>query len=91
MISDGNSLPSHLKKVMHGRDIDIAYYFLSGLAMHGNNFIMHPEIHYPELLQTDYDFRRNSIGDGFENQKLFLVQYTKNYDVVLEDEKQPLQ
>jgi LysM repeat protein/ABC-type branched-subunit amino acid transport system substrate-binding protein len=68
---------------------DIAYYFLSGLAMHGNSFIVHPEMHYPELLQNDYDFRRNNPGDGFENQKLFMIHYTKSYDVVLEDDKQP--
>jgi LysM repeat protein/ABC-type branched-subunit amino acid transport system substrate-binding protein len=66
---------------------DIAYYFMSGLAMHGTNFIVHPEMHYPELLQTDYDFRRNNSGDGFENLRLFLIHYTKNYDVLLEDDK----
>ncbi len=70
---------------------DIAFYFLSGLAMHGKNFIVHPEIHYPDLLQSDYDFKRNNAGDGFENQKLFMVRYTKNYEVVLDDENKPPQ
>ena len=70
---------------------DIAFYFLSGLAMHGKNFIVHPEIHYPDLLQSDYDFKRNDAGDGFENQKLFMVRYTKNYEVVLDDENKPPQ
>jgi len=67
---------------------DIAYYFLSGLAMHGNEFIAHPEIHYPELLQNDFDFIRNGPGNGFENQKLFKIRYTKDYRVILEDENQ---
>ena len=31
---------------------DIAYYFLSGLAIHGKEFIAHPEMHNPDLLQT---------------------------------------
>ncbi len=62
---------------------DIAYYFLSGLAMHGKEFIVHPEIHNPELLHTDYDFRRKSVNDGFENEKLFLVRYSNNYNLEL--------
>lgn len=65
---------------------DITFYFLSGLAIHGKNFIIQPEIHYPDLLQSDYDFKRKDAGDGFENQKLFMVRYTKNYEVVLDDE-----
>lgn len=70
---------------------DITYYFLSGLAMHGNEFIAHPEIHYPELLQNDFDFIRNGPGNGFENQKLFKIRYTKDYRVILENENQPPQ
>ena len=38
---------------------DIAYYFLTGLALHGNDFITHPEIHNPDLLHTEFDFKRN--------------------------------
>ena len=30
---------------------DIAYYFLSGLAIHGKRFISNPEIHNPDLLR----------------------------------------
>jgi LysM repeat protein len=62
---------------------DIAYYFMSGIALHGKNFITHPEIHTPDLLQTDYNFKRSDTGDGFENQKLFLFRYTKDYEVKL--------
>jgi hypothetical protein len=62
---------------------DIVYYFISGLAIHGKEFILHPEIHNPDLLHTEFDFRRNSIHNGFENQKLFLVRYSTNYELEL--------
>jgi LysM repeat protein len=62
---------------------DIAYYFLSGLAIHGNDFIVHPEIHNPDLLHTQFDFRRKSMNDGFENQKLYPVKFSKDYEIVL--------
>jgi len=62
---------------------DIAYYFLSGLAIHGNDFIVHPEIHNPDLLHTQFDFRRKTMNDGFENQKLYPVKFSKDYEVIL--------
>jgi LysM repeat protein len=68
---------------------DITYYFLSGLAIHGKEFLSHPEIHNPKLLQTDFDFRRKSMNDGFENQKLYPVRYTKDYEVMLSPEDDP--
>jgi len=70
---------------------DITYYFLSGISMNGKNFIDHPEIHNPDLLQTEYDFIRKNVGDGYENQKLYLIRYTKDYDVKLVEEKKILQ
>ena len=69
---------------------DIAYYFLSGLAIHGKDFILHPEIHNPDLLQTEYDFRRKQITDGFENQKLYLIKYKKDYEIELVEENNPV-
>ena len=62
---------------------DIAYYFVSGLSIHGNEFLRFPVIHNPELLQTEFDYRRKSDVDGFENQKLFLVKYSNNYQLEL--------
>ena len=59
--------------------------------MYGKDFIAHPEIHYPDLLQTEYDFIRKEAGDGFENQKLFLVRYTKDYEVKLVEENKLIQ
>ncbi|MCU0457375.1 MAG: hypothetical protein MUE74_13860 [Bacteroidales bacterium] len=68
---------------------DIAYYFLSGLAIHGNDFLVHPEIHNPDLLHTQFDFQRKSMSDGFENQKLYPVKFSKDYEVVLMPEIMP--
>ena len=63
---------------------DILYYFLSGMSIHGReSFISHPQIHNPDLLHTEFDFRRSNPGSGFENQKLYLVRYSKNYELEL--------
>jgi LysM repeat protein len=78
-----------LEKSYAWQGYDIAFYFLSGLAMNGKIFIRHPEIHYPDLLQNEYDFKQKAAGDGFENQKLFMVRYTKDYQVLLENENKP--
>lgn len=60
---------------------DIAYYFISGIALHGREFISHPEIHNPDLLHTEFDFRRKSMNDGFENQKLYLIRYNNEMEL----------
>lgn len=64
---------------------DIGYYFISGLAMHDVDFIDHPEIHNPELLQNEFIFRRKTVMDGFENQRLFRLRYSRDYTVIYED------
>lgn len=69
---------------------DIAYYFVSGLALHGKDFISHPEIHNPDLLQTEYDFRRVQLTEGFENQKLYLIRYKKDYEIELVEDNYPI-
>ncbi len=68
---------------------DIAYYFISGLAIYGKDLLQHPEMHNPDLLQTEYDFERKSPEDGFENQKLFPVKFKKDYDIELIKEGDP--
>jgi LysM repeat protein len=79
-------LTQPLEKSYSWEGYDMAYYFLSGIAMHGKDFITNPEIHRPDLLQTEYDFVRKDPESGFENQKLYLVKYTKDYDVKLLEE-----
>lgn len=64
---------------------DIAYYFLSGIAMQGKGLMEHPELHHPSLLQNEFDFMRKSVNDGFENHKLFKIRYTRDYEIFQED------
>lgn len=78
------SQPSEMSYAWLG--YDIAYYFISGLAIHKKDFISHPEIHNPDLLQTEFEFFRNDLNNGFENHRLFLVRYSRNYEVELLDE-----
>ncbi len=73
--------PSEMSYAWQG--YDIVYYFLSGLAMYGKEFISHPEIHNPDLLHAEFDFRHRNNYDGFENQKLFLIRYSNNYELEL--------
>ena len=80
--------PNELSYAWQG--YDIAYYFLSGLAIHGKDFISHPEIHNPDLLQNQFDFRRIRQTDGFENQKLYLIKYTNDNNIELQDENNSL-
>ena len=40
-------------------------------------------MHNPDLIQTEFDFRRDNTDNGFENYKLFPVKYTKDYDIKL--------
>jgi LysM repeat protein len=79
-------LTEPLEKSYAWQGYDIAYYFLSGLAIYGKDFTAHPEMHHPDLLQNEYDFIRKKSGDGFENRKLFLVRYTKEYEIKLVEE-----
>jgi hypothetical protein len=73
--------PSEMSYAWQG--YDIFYYFVSGLAIYGKEFLSHPEIHNPDLLHTEFDFRHKTNNDGFENQKLFLIRYSKDYDLEL--------
>jgi LysM repeat protein len=85
-------LTEPLPKSYAWQGYDIAYYFLSGLALNGKDFLLHPERHNPDLLENEFDFSRRQEGAGFENQKLFLIRYTKDYEVKLvEDERLLLQ
>jgi LysM repeat protein/ABC-type branched-subunit amino acid transport system substrate-binding protein len=79
-------LTEPLEKSLAWAGYDITYYFLSGLAMHGKNFIANPQSHYPELLQSRFDFVRKEENSGFENQSLFMIRYSKDYEVKLIEE-----
>jgi LysM repeat protein/ABC-type branched-subunit amino acid transport system substrate-binding protein len=64
---------------------DLTYYFLSGLAIYGKDFISNPDIHNPDLLMTSFRFKRNGDGNGFENQRLYLIKYTNDMEIKVLD------
>lgn len=66
---------------------DITYYFLSGLALHGKDFLNNPSIHRPYLLHCEFDFNRKGENDGFENSRLYLIHYTRDFNIELVEEK----
>lgn len=60
---------------------DLSLYFMSGVAIHGRQFMYQPGLHKPDLLQVDYNFKRTGLTNGFENNKLFLIRYTPEMTV----------
>jgi LysM repeat protein len=60
---------------------DLTYYFISGLALHGKRFLRRPEIHNPDLLETEYDFIRMGDDNGFENHKLYHIRYAPEMEI----------
>ncbi|MEA1885662.1 MAG: LysM peptidoglycan-binding domain-containing protein [Bacteroidota bacterium] len=60
---------------------DIIYYFISGLAIHGSEFMYRPSMHQPDLLQVDYSFDRTGLMNGFENNRLYLIRYMPDLEV----------
>lgn len=60
---------------------DIAFYFISGVAINGPLFKYRPSQHHPDLLQADYDFSRIGLFDGYENNSLYLIRYNSDLTV----------
>jgi len=63
------------------RGFDIAFYFIGGIASHGNAFLSDPGIFNPELVCLDPDFRRSSLSDGYENKGMFIMHYRKDMTI----------
>ena len=63
------------------RGFDIAFYFIGGIASHGNAFISDPGIFNPELVCLKPDFRRSSLSDGYENKGMFIMHYRKDMTI----------
>ncbi len=64
---------------------DITYYFVSGIALHGSEFMYRPSMHKPDLLQVDFNFTRTGLMNGFENNRLYLIRYTPDFKVDFPD------
>jgi LysM repeat protein len=60
---------------------DLTYYFISGLAIHGKRFLRRPEIHNPDLLETEYNFIRMGDDNGFENHNLYHLWYSPEMEI----------
>lgn len=58
---------------------DIAYYFIHAIQLFGNNFYCCFDNYYPELLQMQFDFKRESDNSGYINHKLILMNYRRDY------------
>lgn len=60
---------------------DIAWYFLNAMGKFGKNFIDCLPYFNVDLLQSDYNFQKVSDFGGYMNQTLYIIEYTKDYEV----------
>jgi len=60
---------------------DIAWYFLNAMGKLGKDFIDCLPYFKVDLLQSDYNFQKVSDFGGYMNHTLFIMEYTRNYDV----------
>ncbi len=58
---------------------DITTYFLSAFAMYGDDLLKCYPCYKSDLLITGFDFKRTANNGGAINQRLFLLQYTKDF------------
>lgn len=63
------------------RGFDMAFYFIGGVGMYGNNFLHHHSSYNPGLLSFNLHFRQADPSQGFENHSLFLMQYNKDMTI----------
>ena len=61
---------------------DITYYFLSGIAIYEDKFMNCFQDHHPDMLVSDFQFMRLIPGWGISNMNLYLLKYTKDYELV---------
>jgi hypothetical protein len=59
------------------------------MAIHGKRFLRRPEIHNPDLLESEFDFVRLGEDNGFENHKLFHIWYSPEMELKLIDKILP--
>jgi LysM repeat protein/ABC-type branched-subunit amino acid transport system substrate-binding protein len=61
---------------------DVGYYFLSALQKFGPEFPRCLPYLHLGLTQSDFSFRKSSLGSGFENKGLSIIRYNSDYSVV---------
>jgi len=60
---------------------DIGLYFLKALKKYGVDFKYCLPSMKVKLLQSNYRFEQRSNVDGFENESIFLIHYTSDFDI----------
>jgi len=70
---------------------DIAYYFLSGLATYEDKFMSCFPDHRPDMLVSDFKFKRLVPGWGMSNTSLIMLHYTNDYQLVPYKIQRPVQ
>ncbi|PKP37022.1 MAG: hypothetical protein CVT98_06660 [Bacteroidetes bacterium HGW-Bacteroidetes-15] len=64
---------------------DVVFYFLSAMKNYGVDFQHCLSNHSNSLLQSNYLFEKvNSLG-GYENRSVYLIRYTKDFDIIKVD------
>ena len=61
---------------------DTAYFFLKGLAQHGNQLDEKIDQVKVTAIQTGFKFERVNNWGGFINKKVFFVHFTPNYELI---------
>ena len=61
--------------IYSAQGFDVGYYFSSALMLFGTGFETGMSAHQIQLLQNQFNFERVSVGSGFENKHVELIQY----------------
>ncbi len=61
---------------------DTGLFFLNALKKYGKDFRKCINNNKTNLLQSDYDFIQVNPSGGFENKSVFLIQYSKDFDII---------
>ena len=59
---------------------DVAFYFLSAMMKYGYDFKYCLQNHDVDLVQSEFEFNQINSISGFENRKIYLINYTKNFE-----------
>jgi hypothetical protein len=61
---------------------DVVFFFLSAMKSYGIDFQYCLPNHNNKLLQSNYHFHKVNSLSGYENRSIYLIQYTKDFDII---------
>jgi len=64
---------------------DLTYYFVTALRDYGNNFPHCVQHHHPHVIQSNFNFLRISNWGGFYNHGLFILNFTPDFKMMIEE------